>query len=114
MDPSRSLADTAAVVATSAEGRRPAARPSLAGYAFLAPALLILLVFLLVPAIWVFGLSLFRWDLIANNPNFVGLANFERLFLRDDLWWQSVRQTVYYTAASVPLEWRLALPWRCC
>ncbi len=88
---------------------RPVGRPSLTGYAFLAPALVILLTFLLIPSIWVFGLSLFRWDLIANNPTFVGLANYERLLLRDDLWWQSVRQTMYYTAASVPASMALGL-----
>ncbi len=88
---------------------RPAGRQSLAAYAFLAPAFVILLAFLLVPALWVFGLSLFRWDLIANNPTYVGLANFQRLLLRDDLWWQSVRQTVYYTAVSVPAGMALGL-----
>jgi ABC-type sugar transport system permease subunit len=90
-------------------GRITAGHPTLAGYAFLAPALVILLVFLLVPALWVFGLSLFRWDLIANNPTFVGLANFERLLFRDQLWWQSVRQTIYYTAVSVPAGMGLGL-----
>jgi multiple sugar transport system permease protein len=84
-------------------------RDTLGGYAFIAPAFVILLAFLLIPAIWVFGLSLFRWDLIANNPTFVGLANFERLLLRDDLWWQSVRQTVYYTAVAVPAGMALGL-----
>jgi ABC-type sugar transport system permease subunit len=69
----------------------------------------VLLAFLLIPALWVFGLSLFRWDLIANNPAFVGLANFQRLFLRDDLWWQSVRQTIYYTGVSVPASMALGL-----
>jgi ABC-type sugar transport system permease subunit len=96
------------IAAVRATGRA-GARPSLSGYAFIAPAFLILVVFLLVPAIWVFGLSLFRWDLIANNPTFVGLANFERLLLRDDLWWQSVRQTVYYTVVSVPAGMALGL-----
>src|SRR5215472_4115163 len=109
MDPSRPLADPTAVVALRAGVRRPRSAVSAAAYAFLSPAFVILLVFLLVPAIWVFGLSLFRWDLIANNPTFVGLANFERLFLRDDLWWQSVRQTVYYTAASVPAGMAIGL-----
>lgn len=81
----------------------------MAGWAFLAPAFVILLAFLLIPAAWVFGLSLFRWDLIANNPAYVGLSNFERLLLRDDLWWQAVRQTVYYTAVSVPAGMALGL-----
>jgi multiple sugar transport system permease protein len=107
VDPSTPFPRTPAAVARP-EARR-IGRSSLAGYAFIAPAFVVLLAFLLVPAAWVFGLSLFRWDLIANNPTFVGLANFERLLLRDDLWWQSVRQTLYYTAVSVPLGMALGL-----
>jgi multiple sugar transport system permease protein len=106
VDPTTPLTSSPAVARR--EGR-PAGRASLAGYAFIAPAFVILLAFLLVPAIWVFGLSLFRWDLIANNPTFVGPANFARLLLRDDLWWQSVRQTLYYTAVSVPAGMALGL-----
>ncbi len=75
----------------------------------MAPALAVLLVFLLAPAVWVFGLSLFRWDLIASNPTFVGLANFQRLLFHDALWWQSVAQTVYYTAVSVPASMAVGL-----
>jgi ABC-type sugar transport system permease subunit len=108
LDPSTPLADPPSVAAAGADAR-PAGHPSLGAYAFLAPALVVLLAFLLVPAVWVFGLSLFRWDLIASNPTYVGLANFERLLLRDDLWWQSVRQTVYYTAVSVPAGMALGL-----
>jgi len=106
VDPTTSL--TTSGVGARPEGRR-LARASLGGCAFLAPAFVILLAFLLIPAVWVFGLSLFRWDLIANNPTFVGLANFRRLFFSDDLWWQSVRQTVYYTAVSVPASMALGL-----
>jgi ABC-type sugar transport system permease subunit len=107
VDPSTPFPSSPAAV-TRPEGRR-FGRSSLAGCAFIAPAFAVLLAFLLVPAVWVFGLSLFRWDLIANNPTFVGLANFERLLLRDDLWWQSVRQTLYYTVVSVPLGMALGL-----
>src|SRR5215467_12174202 len=108
MDPATPLIEAAPAVAAGGAART-ARRTTLAGYAFLAPALLVLLVFLLLPALWVFGLSLFRWDLIAENPVFVGLANFQRLLGRDDLWWQSVRQTIYYTAVSVPAGMALGL-----
>jgi ABC-type sugar transport system permease subunit len=106
LDPSTPLASSPVIARRES---RPLGRASLNAYAFLAPAFAILLAFLLIPAIWVFGLSLFRWDLIANNPTFVGLGNFERLLLRDDLWWQSVRQTIYYTAASVSASMALGL-----
>ena len=79
------------------------------GYAFVGPAILILVVFLLGPAIWVFGLSVFRWDLISQDATYVGLRNFIRLFTVDDLWWKAVRQTVYFTAVSVPASMGLGL-----
>ena len=107
MDPSTPLASSPAATTRTQGGS--AGRAWLGAYAFLAPAFVILLAFLLIPAVWVFGLSLFRWDLIANNPTYVGLANFQRLLLRDDLWWQSVRQTVHYTAVSVPASMALGL-----
>jgi ABC-type sugar transport system permease subunit len=108
VDPSTSFTDTATATRTRARERAPR-RLALAGYGFLAPALVVLVVFLLAPAVWVFGLSLFKWDLIANNPLFVGLGNFRILLTHDDLWWQSVRQTVYYTAVSVPASMALGL-----
>ncbi len=77
-------------------------------YAFLAPALLILLVFLVVPTIWVFGLSLFKWDFI-GDPEFVGLRNFQRLIFTDDLFHQSVYQTLYFVAGTVPTGMALSL-----
>lgn len=75
---------------------------------FLAPALVILGVFLLVPAVWVLGLSLFRWDLIGNNPGFIGLGNYARM-ARDSLWWQTLAQTLYYVAVTVPVGTALGL-----
>ena len=82
---------------------------ALEGYLFVAPALVLLLVFLVVPAISAFGLSLYRWDLISSSPTFIGLANFERLLLRDERWWQSVWQTVYFVGISVPVGMAIAL-----
>ncbi|TMD08065.1 MAG: sugar ABC transporter permease [Chloroflexi bacterium] len=89
--------------------RTRAVREGLEAYAFLAPALLLLIVFLLLPAFWVFGLSLFRWDLISSNPDYVGLANFDRLLGRDELFRKSVFQTVYFVAVTVPVSMALGL-----
>jgi multiple sugar transport system permease protein len=84
-------------------------RPQLGGYAFLAPALVLLVAFLLGPAVWVFGLSLFNWNLISASPVFIGLENFRVLLTQDPLWWQAVRQTFYYTFVSVPASMGLGL-----
>ena len=77
-------------------------------YLFLAPALLVLLVFLVIPTAWVFGLSLFKWDFI-GDPEFVGIRNFQRLVFDDDLFHQAVFQTLYFVAGTVPTGMALSL-----
>ena len=84
-------------------------RENLEGYLFVTPALTVLIVFLLAPAIWVFGLSLYHWDLIAQNPDYVGLANYDRLLNRDDTFRQALVQTVYYVVGTVPTGIALGL-----
>ncbi len=78
------------------------------GYAFLAPALFILVAFLLIPAIWVFGISLFKWDFI-GDPEFVGLRNFVRLLGEDTLFRKAVFQTLYFVLGTVPTGMAISL-----
>ncbi len=82
-------------------------RETVESYVFLSPALLILLVFLVVPAVFIFGLSLFKWDLI-SDPIYIGLANYARLW-RDEQWWKAVRQTLYFVVGTVPTGMALGL-----
>jgi multiple sugar transport system permease protein len=48
-------------------------------------------------------ISLTRWDLL-SPARFVGLDNYQKMFSRDPLFWQSLKVTAIYTAAYVPLE----------
>lgn len=48
------------------------------GYLFLAPTLIGLFVFIIGPMIGSFGLSFYKWN-VFRPPEFIGLANFERL-----------------------------------
>ncbi|HEX4203339.1 MAG TPA: sugar ABC transporter permease [Ktedonobacteraceae bacterium] len=50
----------------------------LAAYLFLAPALVLFIVFIAAPFLGAFGLSLFSWDMF-TAPQFVGLANYAKL-----------------------------------
>lgn len=77
-------------------------------YFFLLPALVILLVFVVLPAIWVLVLSLYRWDLISSEATPIGLANYQRM-AHDPLWWKSLWQTCYFVAVTVPVGTALAL-----
>ncbi|MEM6560995.1 MAG: sugar ABC transporter permease, partial [Planctomycetota bacterium] len=61
-------------------------------FAFLAPSMLILGVFVLWAAVQVFALSFMRVDLFADgglwgDATFVGLANFERVWSSPRFWW---------------------------
>jgi multiple sugar transport system permease protein len=49
------------------------------GYLFLLPTILGLLIFVVGPMAISFGLSLYKWN-VFKPPEFIGLANFERLF----------------------------------
>ena len=90
--------------------RRPGRRQrELSGYLLISPALLFLIVFVLIPALWIFWLSFQRWDLISGASDYIGTANYERLLLRDDVFRKSVWQTVYFVVGTVPTSMALGL-----
>lgn len=66
----------------------------------LAPALLVLGTFGFAPLIGAAYLSLFDYELI--NPPFVGLAKYSEA-LHDPDFWNSVKVTLYYVVATVPV-----------
>ena len=46
------------------------------------PAVVLLVVLVIFPTLYLFYLSLSRWDMSSPDPVFVGLQNFIRLFTR--------------------------------
>lgn len=78
-----------------------------AGWLFLAPALLVLGVFFLLPVLAAFALSLTDYDLYAladlHNLRFVALGNYWALLQRP-LFWSALGHTVYFVALGVPLS----------
>ena len=79
-----------------------ARREALEGYICLAPWALGFLLWLAVPMLASLGLSLTQYDVV-HTPQFVGLANFERAFFKDDLFWSSLGRTFYYAFVTVPI-----------
>jgi multiple sugar transport system permease protein len=110
MDPTTATGYTAPAV-VRAVGARPRRRTGdvAAGYLFISPAMALLIVFVLIPALWIFWLSLQRWDLISGSADYIGAANYQRLLLRDDVFRKSVWQTVYFVAVTVPASMALGL-----
>lgn len=76
-------------------------RRTILGYTFVSPFILGFLLWFIIPALTAVYLVFHRWNLIAE-PRFVGFDNILRLF-RDPLLGQSLKATLIFTFASVPL-----------
>ncbi|GAB3057470.1 sugar ABC transporter permease [Intrasporangium mesophilum] len=91
-------------------------REGAAGWLFVSPMIVILGLFLALPVIMAFWVSLTSWqgntDPITGSP-FVGVQNYSDLFTRDGLtrsnFMQSLGNTFYYVLLVVPLQTALAL-----
>ena len=76
-------------------------------YIFIAPNLIVFTVFVLVPILFAFYISLTEWSLI-GTPEFVGLGNYVEL-LGDGQFWRSLYNTLVYTVGTVPTSIALGL-----
>jgi multiple sugar transport system permease protein len=106
---------TAPAIPSSASPQKPNQikryhrREQRAGWALLSPALLLLLLFVFVPAMLAFGLAFTNARLISPNPpTFVGLDNFIRLFA-DDTFYRALFNVAYFAVIVVPLQAGAAL-----
>ena len=82
-------------------------RNALAGYGFVLPALVLVAVFLLYPIGFVIYISFHKWGIL-GEPEFVGFNNYVLIF-KDDRFWQSIVNTVYYAVLAVPTQIGLGL-----
>jgi len=73
----------------------------LMGLLFALPHLLLFALFLLVPVLSGFWISLHRWHVLAKSHPFVGLANYGAA-LNDDVFWLALRNTAYFVLLAVP------------
>jgi multiple sugar transport system permease protein len=83
-------------------GRRILRSDHVAGWLFVLPATVLIVVFGLVPIGWSLVLSFQHNDLL-SAPSWVGLANYREL-AHDPVFRASVRRTLVYTALFVPLS----------
>ena len=77
-------------------------RHALVGYAFLSPALIGVLLFMVVPIGVIMWVSLYRWDLIGDT-RYVGLANVTNV-LSDPSFLSSLRTTILFVLLVVPIQ----------
>lgn len=74
---------------------------------FVAPSLIGVVLFLLVPVVIVLVLSLFRWNFL-QPPRWVGLGNFVTM-VRNDHVLHALAITAYYVLWNIPIQTVLAL-----
>ncbi len=89
-------------------------REGIAGWVFTAPMIIVLGVFLFIPVLMAFWVSLTNWagngDPFSggDNASFVGASNYTDLFLKDGLtrqtFMKSIGNTFYYVLLVVPLQ----------
>ena len=79
------------------------------GWAMLAPAAVLMIVFLIIPILLTFGLAFTNARLISPVPaKFIGIDNFVRLF-GSATFWKSLLNTVIFAIVIVPVQSGLAL-----
>ncbi len=72
-------------------------------YLFLLPAIAILTITIFLPAIQAFALSFTQYEYdLTQTPEWVGFANFQRLW-GDRVFWQTVGNTLLYLVGAVPV-----------
>ncbi|WP_240501946.1 sugar ABC transporter permease [Bacillus sp. MUM 13] len=75
---------------------------NLIGYIFISPWLIGLLFLTAGPLLFSLYASFTDYN-ITSKMNFIGLANYKRMFTMDDLFWTSLWNTCYFVLFSVPL-----------
>jgi ABC-type sugar transport system permease subunit len=100
---------TGPIAELKAVWRNPLRREDmLIGLLFLAPSLLVLVGFTLLPVLAAFGLSFTNWVVRFIEPQWVGVTNYIAL-ARDPNLHRALLNTLYFTAVKLPLDMVLAL-----
>ncbi|MDI7260915.1 MAG: hypothetical protein QME90_13475 [Thermodesulfobacteriota bacterium] len=79
-----------------------------AGYGFVLPALVLIVAFIFVPAIYGFLISLTKWDTMSPIRTFVGFSNYYDLLKFSEIW-HSLFITLYYLVRTILITMALGL-----
>ena len=83
------------------------AADELAAYSFVTPAMLGYLIFVLIPMVTIFVISMNEWTML-SAPRFVGLNNYIAIF-KDPRFYNSMYVTLLYVLHNLPLQWVLSM-----
>lgn len=88
---------------------------AVAGWLFMAPALIIFFVFLIIPILFAVYFSFTDWNGISppGEASFVGLDNYQTLLVRNGIrqsdFFKALKNTTYFALGVVPLQTALSL-----
>jgi multiple sugar transport system permease protein/sn-glycerol 3-phosphate transport system permease protein len=85
----------------------PERKRHLAAYGMLAPSMFGVIVFLLIPVVFIFVLSFLKWNML-NAPSFVGFGNYIDAFRYEGAW-HALVVTFWYFLLNIPVQTVLAL-----
>jgi multiple sugar transport system permease protein len=74
---------------------------TISGYLFILPNFIGFAAFTVFPILFAFYMAFMNWDL-SKPPEFAGFGNFAALG-QDELFWKSLRNSIYYTLGAVPI-----------
>lgn len=74
----------------------------------LLPALILYVVFFVLPLLYAFGISFMEGNLFRGDLEFAGLDNYQAI-LNDNVFWISLRNTVVFVLGTIPVSMIIAL-----
>lgn len=77
-------------------------RKNIVGYAFLAPFLILFFIFIILPVLSAFALSLTNYNML-QSPDFVGLNNYKLLLLDDSVFLTALKNTFVFAVIAGPI-----------
>lgn len=77
-------------------------KKNIAGWLFAMPVILGIAIFTLYPCLNSFVTSFYEYD-AATTAEFIGFANYIKIFTNDDEFWQVLGNTFLFTAINIPL-----------
>ena len=88
--------------------RRILGKEKVAGYVFILPFIIGLLAFTVMPFFTSLYLAFTEYNIL-SSPVWIGLANFQRMFFEDKLFWESFFVTFKFAIIQVPIKLLVSL-----
>ncbi|WP_078544588.1 carbohydrate ABC transporter permease [Litchfieldia alkalitelluris] len=85
-----------------------ALKQNVTGYLFISPFIIGFLAFTFIPILASLYFSFTKYNMF-GDPQWIGLQNYEKMFNGDPRYWQSLKVTLLYVIAGVPLRLGFAL-----